>query len=94
MYQFTKFTLQLNFLSDSLKEKLPHTDSRLRTDQRALENGDTETAIKEKHRLEELQRARRREHEKNGTKHIPAYFEEQEVPCTGERIWMFTGNYW
>jgi len=43
----------LNYLSDGLKEKLPPTDSRLRPDQRALENGETELAIREKHRLEE-----------------------------------------
>lgn len=60
MYQFSYFTLQLNYLPDTLKEKLPPTDSRLRPDQRALEMGETDLAIKEKHRLEEAQRARRR----------------------------------
>ena len=53
MYHFTKFALQLNYLPDSLKEKLPPTDSRFRPDQRALENGNTELATKEKNRLEE-----------------------------------------
>lgn len=43
----------MNFLTDSLKDKLPPTDCRLRPDQRAYENGDTELASKEKHRLEE-----------------------------------------
>ena len=32
MYQFSYFTLQLNYLSDALREKLPPTDSRLRPD--------------------------------------------------------------
>ena len=31
-YNFAKFTLQLNLLSDKLKEKLPHSDTRLRPD--------------------------------------------------------------
>ena len=53
MYQYSLFTLQLNYLPDTLRSKLPPTDSRLRPDQRALECGDTELAVKEKHRLEE-----------------------------------------
>jgi hypothetical protein len=60
MYGFSAFTLQLNYLPDTLRDKLPPTDSRFRPDQRALEQGDTEKAIKEKHRLEEEQRERRR----------------------------------
>ncbi len=94
MYQFTQFTLQLNYLPDTLRDKLSHTDSRLRPDQRALENGDTELAIKEKHRLEEAQRARRKEHEMNGTHHVPAYFEEQVIETSGQKIWKFNGKYW
>lgn len=73
-YNMPFFSMQLNYMTDSLKERLPHTDSRLRPDQRALENGDTELAVSEKHRLEEAQRLKRREHEKNGTDHVPAYF--------------------
>lgn len=32
MYQFSSFTLQLNYLPDTLKDKLPPTDSRFRPD--------------------------------------------------------------
>ena len=39
-YYFTKFAININTLPDSLKAKIPHTDSRLRPDQRALEEGD------------------------------------------------------
>jgi hypothetical protein len=53
MYNFTFFTLQLNFLPPGLKEKLPPSDSRLRPDQRALEEGDLVKAAAEKARLEE-----------------------------------------
>jgi len=48
MYYFTYFTLQLNYLPPSLRSKLPPTDSRLRPDQRALENGDLVRAADEK----------------------------------------------
>lgn len=39
-----------------LKEKLPPTDSRLRPDQRHLENGEFDAANSEKLRLEQKQR--------------------------------------
>ena len=94
MYGFSHIALQLNYLTPELKERLPPTDSRLRPDQRALENGESELAIKEKHRLEENQRARRRELEKSGKTYKPAYFEEREHPLTGDTLFMFTGKYW
>ena len=87
MYNFSDFALQLNYLTPELKQRLPPTDSRLRPDQRALENGETETAIKEKHRLEENQRARRKDLEKSGKDYSAAYFEEKEHPITGEKLW-------
>ncbi len=93
-YNFSKFTLQLSLVSDQLKEKLPPTDTRFRPDQRALEVGDIELASSEKHRLEEAQRARRKEHQKNGTEHTPAYFVEKKVEETGESLWQSTGKYW
>ena len=55
------FALQLNLLPDKLKGKLPPTDSRLRGDIRAWENGDEGLASKEKERLEKIQRSRRQE---------------------------------
>jgi oxysterol-binding protein-related protein 3/6/7 len=45
MYNFSNFALQLNYLTDGLRERMAHTDSRLRPDQRALEDGDTDKAI-------------------------------------------------
>ena len=94
MYQFSNFTLQLNYLSNALKEKLPPTDTRLRPDQRALEDGETDLAIKEKHRLEESQRARRREMEKNKQEHVPLYFEKRSIEETKEVIFQMNGRYW
>jgi hypothetical protein len=43
----------MNYLHKKLREEIPHTDTRLRPDQRALENGDFALASKEKIRLEE-----------------------------------------
>ncbi|RRT60414.1 hypothetical protein B296_00020597 [Ensete ventricosum] len=55
-YNLTPFAISLNELAPSLMEKLPPTDSRLRPDQRHLENGEYELANLEKLRLEQLQR--------------------------------------
>eukprot|EP00347_Sterkiella_histriomuscorum_P007059 403350406 len=94
MYEFTQFALQLNYLPDSLIDKLPHSDSRFRPDQRALENGNTENAIKEKHRLEEAQRQRRKDNELVGKKHAPVYFDEKLIEATNDRVFKFNGRYW
>ncbi|KAL9271586.1 Oxysterol-binding protein-related protein [Drosera capensis] len=47
-YNFTQCAISLNELTPGLKEKLPPTDSRLRPDQRYLENGEYEKANAEK----------------------------------------------
>lgn len=54
------------------------TDTRRRTDQRALEDGDMKLASAEKNRLEEKQRAVRRYKEKFDIENTPAYFELQD----------------
>ncbi|XP_028117668.1 oxysterol-binding protein-related protein 1C-like isoform X3 [Camellia sinensis] len=55
-YNLTRFAITLNELTPRLKEKLPPTDSRLRPDQRCLENGEYDMANSEKLRLEQRQR--------------------------------------
>jgi hypothetical protein len=55
-YNLSSFAITLNELTPGLKEKLPPTDSRLRPDQRHLENGEYEKANSEKLRLETRQR--------------------------------------
>ncbi|PWA64430.1 Oxysterol-binding protein [Artemisia annua] len=55
-YNLTSFAITLNELTPGLKEKLPPTDSRLRPDQRHLENGEYDMANSEKLRLETRQR--------------------------------------
>ncbi|KAE8055953.1 hypothetical protein FH972_012760 [Carpinus fangiana] len=55
-YNLTSFAITLNELTHGLQEKLPPTDSRLRPDQRHLENGEYDKANAEKQRLEMRQR--------------------------------------
>ncbi|KAG2679814.1 hypothetical protein I3760_11G068600 [Carya illinoinensis] len=55
-YNLSPFAISLNELTTGLLERLPPTDSRLRPDQRHLENGEYELANAEKLRLEQLQR--------------------------------------
>lgn len=94
IYNFTKFTLQLNKITSEMKKSLPPTDSRLRTDQRALENGDLTLANQEKHRLEERQRAMRKKREQEGIESKPAYFEGYIDPITGVQEFKYINDYW
>jgi hypothetical protein len=74
----------MNHLHKKLKDEIPHTDSRQRPDQRALEYGKFALASKEKNRLEDKQRAVRKYMEKNNLEHIPKYFEVwSEPPSAG-----------
>ncbi|GMH09520.1 hypothetical protein Nepgr_011361 [Nepenthes gracilis] len=73
-YNLTSFAITLNELTPGLQEKLPPTDSRLRPDQRHLENGEYEKANAEKLRLEKRQRMSRKLQE-NGWK--PRWFEKE-----------------
>lgn len=93
-YYFPEFTYQLNNLTPSLREVLPPTDSRFRSDQRALENGDLKLAQAEKIKLEEMQRAMRKEREKNNVKHKPVYYIETVDDLTKEKSYMFNWKYW
>ncbi|KAM3179098.1 hypothetical protein ACTXT7_001236 [Hymenolepis weldensis] len=60
MYNFTQFAMQLNNRPEDEPNLCP-TDSRLRPDQRLMEEGLWDEANAEKVRLEEKQRMRRRE---------------------------------
>ncbi|XP_038874498.1 oxysterol-binding protein-related protein 1C [Benincasa hispida] len=86
-YNFTRFAMTLNELTPGLKEKLPPTDSRLRPDQRYLENGEYEMANSEKLRLEQRQRQARKMQER-GWK--PRWFAKDKVSDT----YRYIGGYW
>ncbi|KAG0370600.1 Oxysterol-binding protein-domain-containing protein [Gamsiella multidivaricata] len=59
-FNFTPFAMTLNDCPEELKKHLCPTDSRLRPDQRAMENAEFDIANTEKQRLEEKQRAKRK----------------------------------
>ncbi|CAN4094667.1 unnamed protein product [Withania somnifera] len=86
-YNFTRFAVTLNELSPDLVEKLPPTDSRLRPDQRFLENGEYEIANSEKLRLEQRQRQASKMQEK-GWK--PRWFRKPK----GSDTYEYRGGYW
>lgn len=93
-FNLTPFVLTFNHIDDKLKPWLAPTDSRLRPDQRAMEDGEYDFAATEKNRLEEAQRARRRQREASGEEFVPAWFSKQKCDVTGEDYWQFNGKYW
>ncbi|CEL06642.1 hypothetical protein ASPCAL09814 [Aspergillus calidoustus] len=86
-YGLTTFAASLNEITPIEKEKLPATDSRLRPDQRALEDGDVDRAEEVKVQLEEAQRARRRDMEASGESWEPRWFSKVDEAPEGEPVW-------
>ncbi|KAM5466318.1 hypothetical protein MauCBS54593_006055 [Microsporum audouinii] len=93
-FNLTPFVVTLNAIPDNLKPHLPPTDTRLRPDQRAMEDGEYDFAATEKHRVEEKQRAKRREREARGEEYKPKWFTKGVCEITGEEYWVHNGNYW
>lgn len=93
-FNLTPFVVTLNDINDKLRPYLPPTDTRLRPDQRAMEDGEYALAATEKNRVEEKQRATRKRREMNGEEFIPHWFKKNKCPITGEEYWDFTGQYW
>lgn len=85
-YNLSPFAISLNELTPGLREKLPPTDSRLRPDQRHLENGAYELANAEKLRLEQSQRQARKMQESGWE---PRWFQKDEDGC-----FRYIGGYW
>ncbi|KAG8062265.1 hypothetical protein GUJ93_ZPchr0003g18494 [Zizania palustris] len=84
---FGKWDESMHYLTPGLKDKLPPTDSRLRPDQRCLENGEYERANAEKLRLEQRQRQARKMQE-SGWK--PRWFAKDDATDT----YTYLGGYW
>lgn len=93
-FNLTPFVVTLNDVSDTLRPHLPPTDTRLRPDQRAMEDGEYDFAATEKNRVEEKQRAARRARENAGEEWKPKWFEKRSDPITGETYWENNGLYW
>lgn len=94
-YGMTQFAAELNEITHIEQGQLPPTDSRLRADQSALENGQYEEAENLKTAIEEGQRARRRQMESDGEDWTPKFF--VKVSDGDETVWKLkTGpeGYW
>uniref|UniRef100_A0A8C7ZEG4 Oxysterol-binding protein n=1 Tax=Oryzias sinensis TaxID=183150 RepID=A0A8C7ZEG4_9TELE len=93
IYNFTSFAVTLNELEPGMEKLLAPTDCRLRPDIRAMENGDMELASAEKERLEEKQRAARRERSEEDETWSTRWFQLGVNPHTGAEDWFYTGGY-
>ncbi|MCJ8747151.1 hypothetical protein PDJAM_G00150110 [Pangasius djambal] len=100
MYFFSSLALTLNEEEDGVCV----TDSRLRPDQRLMEEGRWDEANMEKQRLEEKQRAVRRRREAEASDAMdqgrdyegykPLWFHQRTDPVTGEMNFLYKGGYW
>lgn len=93
-FNLTQFAITLNEINDNLKPWLPPTDTRLRPDQRAMEDGRYDEASEEKHRVEEKQRAAKKRREANREAYKPNWFVKLTHPVTKDHYWQFKGDYW
>ena len=93
-FNLTPFVVTLNALPDPLRRHVPPTDTRLRPDQRAMEDGEYDRAATEKNRVEEKQRKARRERENAGEEWRPLWFEKRRDKVSGEMFWDYNGGYW
>uniref|UniRef100_A0A8C9SQD8 Oxysterol-binding protein n=1 Tax=Scleropages formosus TaxID=113540 RepID=A0A8C9SQD8_SCLFO len=94
MYAFSTFAMQLNELDRGMEGVIPATDCRLRPDMRAFENGDIDFASEEKQRLEEKQRAARKNRSKSGEDWKTRWFHQGNNPHNGAQDWLSSGGYW
>uniref|UniRef100_A0A671UK88 Oxysterol-binding protein n=1 Tax=Sparus aurata TaxID=8175 RepID=A0A671UK88_SPAAU len=101
MYSFTNFAMQLNEMRGDMEGVIPQTDCRRRPDIRAMENGDIDLASEEKKRLEEKQRAARKNRSKSDEEWKtrspalgPRWFQQGQNPHTSAQDWLFCGGYW
>lgn len=95
MYNFSSMAMTLNELTNQLRSKLCPTDSRLRPDQRAMEEGEFDSAGKLKVKLEEKQRRARKLIESDAKfVYKPRWFKRAFEGDTGEEHWEYTGGYW
>ncbi|KXJ93907.1 Oxysterol-binding protein-domain-containing protein [Microdochium bolleyi] len=93
-FNLTPFVLTFNDINDNLRKYIAPTDSRYRTDQRAMEDGEYDFAADEKNRLENAQRARRKIREEKGEHFEPAWFTKAKCETTGKTYWQYNGKYW
>merc|ERR1712131_264921 len=87
-------SISLSDFTITLNEEEPNTaptDSRLRKDQRLMEETKWDEANTEKQRLEQAQRERRKTRTEPWE---PAWFKQEKDPATNEMMYIYKGNYW
>ncbi|XP_053270295.1 oxysterol-binding protein-related protein 7 [Pleuronectes platessa] len=92
-YGFSSFAMELNELHPDLRPRLPPTDSRLRPDQRLLEEGRVDEADRKKDEIEEFQRTWRKELGQKGEEQVPRFFKKAKDSC-GRDVWLSNRTYW
>lgn len=93
-FNLTAFAVTLNDINDNLKPWLAPTDTRLRPDQRAMEEGRYDEAAAEKNRVENKQRAARKKREDSNEPYKPNWFVKLKHPVTGNDYWHYNQKYW
>ncbi|XP_034558110.1 oxysterol-binding protein-related protein 1-like isoform X2 [Notolabrus celidotus] len=93
-YAFSTFAMHLNELEKSMEGAMPSTDSRLRPDIRAMENGDIDLASAEKKRLEEKQRMARKNRTKSTEDWKTRWFQQGPNPHNKAQDWLYLKGYW
>lgn len=91
-YGFTRFAIELNEILPDESHLLPPTDSRFRPDQRLLEEGQIAEAEKEKSRIENMQRERRKKREAAKEEYKPVWFRKETVK--GKDLFEYDNRYW
>ena len=93
-FHLTPFAITLNAPQPKLVPWLAPTDTRLRPDQRAMEDGEYDKAADDKHRLEEKQRAVRKKRDEAGETYAPKWFTRETHPITKQGYWKYSDKYW
>lgn len=93
-YRFPQFSINANHVWKDLLYDICPTDCRLRPDTRALEHGNEDLAESEKKRLEEKQRAKRKQREATGEEWHPRWFKCEYDIDSSEEVYKYKGGYW
>ena len=92
-YDIPLFTVNLNYVNDNIKKRLPLTDSRNRPDQREYENGNIDKAIELRTKIEQKQRQRHKQFEEDKITYEPVYFKNVFDEESEDYVYVYNGNY-
>jgi len=93
-WKWPAFLFELTDSDEEYERILPPSDSRLRGDVKALKQLNMKLAGKEKTKIEESERHKRKEREARSQKWTPVYFEKKAVVSEKGESWQYVGNYW